>query len=198
METKTCTRCGIEKSIDEFAVRKGYKGGHHTWCKPCVYAQGQDWRHRNPDKARAIYNRAAKTEQAGIKRRANRKRIAEETGKAYDHDYMVAWRAKNVAENPDFFWESNLRHNYQMSRERYDALLAKQNGGCAICGGLNDTDKRLCVDHDHGCCPNQKKSCGKCVRGLLCSRCNHMLGHAKDNPGILAAGITYLNTHQKQ
>jgi len=29
----------------------------------------------------------------------------------------------------------------------------------------------LHVDHDHNCC-NGVKSCGKCVRGIICNRCN--------------------------
>ncbi|MGB8986360.1 MAG: endonuclease domain-containing protein, partial [Candidatus Sulfotelmatobacter sp.] len=161
METKLCRNCGETKPLSEFTKAAGYKDGYKNWCKFCANARNQDWRHSNPDKARAINNRSAGTENAKVVRKAWRSSVAEETGQAYDHDYMVSWRAKNVAENPDFFWESGLRHNYQMSRERYDALLAEQNGGCAICGGVNDADTRLCVDHDHGCCPKQKKSCGK-------------------------------------
>jgi len=198
METKICTSCKIEKPIDDFAVRKNYKGEHHTWCKPCTNAHNQDWRHRNPEKARAIANRAAKTETARLNRTANRAIIAEETGKPYDHDYMVEWRKKNVEANPDFFWESHLRHNYKMSREQYEALVQKQDGGCAICGGQNPDHRKLAVDHDHSCCPKQKKSCGKCIRGLLCSRCNHMLGHARDTIEILESGILYLKSFKQE
>lgn len=192
METKICTSCHVEKSIDDFAIRRAYKGGHHTWCKFCQNEHNQDWRHRNPDKARAIANRAAKTEEARLNRIANRARIAEETGKAYDHDYMVEWRKKQVAENPDFFWEQAIKANYRLSREQYETILAKQNGLCAICGEQNTDGTRLAVDHDHRCCPRQKNSCGNCIRGLLCSRCNHCLGNARDRIEILESAISYL------
>lgn len=52
-----------------------------------------------------------------------------------------------------------------LSLEEYDALLAAQGGGCAICGNPPKT-RRLDVDHDH--------RTGK-VRGLLCHRCNRAL-----------------------
>lgn len=198
METKTCTSCKQSKLLEEFQKAKGYRDGYKTWCKACCYQRTcVEWRKANPEKARAINNRSAKRENAPAVRKAWRNSVAEETGKAYDHDYMIEWRKRQVEQNPDFFWESFIKGAYKMSREDYEARLAKQNGGCAICGGQNTEHKKLAIDHDHACCPGQKKSCGKCVRGLLCSRCNHMLGHAKDNIKILEYAILYLKQYKK-
>jgi hypothetical protein len=51
------------------------------------------------------------------------------------------------------------------NRHRYDELLKKQNGVCAICGRPPKT-RRLDLDHDHH---------RMVIRGLLCSRCNRFL-----------------------
>lgn len=67
---------------------------------------------------------------------------------------------------------------YRLTRFDYEALLASQGGACAICQGLPG-DKKLCVDHDHSCCPGPR-TCGGCVRGLLCVRCNVGLGKLED------------------
>lgn len=81
---------------------------------------------------------------------------------------------------------------YNISRDQYDALMAAQNNGCAICGEQNTDGTALHVDHDHGCCPDRKKSCGKCVRGLLCADCNRVLGMMQDDPKRLRKAASYL------
>jgi hypothetical protein len=69
--------------------------------------------------------------------------------------------------------EADLRYRYNLSASGYTRLLASQSGGCAICG-IKPGSKRLAVDHDHACCPG-RRSCGGCIRGLLCKRCNFYL-----------------------
>jgi Recombination endonuclease VII len=61
-----------------------------------------------------------------------------------------------------------------------DALRLIMATNCEMCGTPFSTDKygrRNChVDHDHNCCPGGH-SCGLCVRGILCPRCNTAVGH---------------------
>lgn len=87
-----------------------------------------------------------------------------------------------------------LRALYGMTPEQYEQRVAEQAGGCAICGGSNASGRRLHVDHDHTCCPGLG-SCGKCIRGLLCSRCNTGIGQFRESPRILLAAIDYLQKY---
>ncbi|MCT2591142.1 endonuclease VII domain-containing protein [Streptomyces sp. N2-109] len=89
---------------------------------------------------------------------------------------------------------STLWAKYRLSLEAYRAMLAEQGGACAICKVGAPTDirtNRFHVDHDHACCPG-KKSCGKCIRGLLCHACNTALGNFRDDPQRLSTAIAYL------
>jgi len=79
------------------------------------------------------------------------------------------------------------RYGYGLTVEELCELL---NRGC--CDVCQSTD-RLGIDHDHACCSGDK-SCGKCVRGLLCTNCNTALGHAKDDITRLHGLIAYLQT----
>lgn len=86
----------------------------------------------------------------------------------------------------------NLR-NMGVSEAWYATKLSEQGGHCAICPRTpEENGKALAVDHDHNCCPTKMKSCGNCVRGLLCDSCNLLLGHANDDPDIILAALKYL------
>jgi hypothetical protein len=81
------------------------------------------------------------------------------------------------------------RHN--ITKEYYDQLFLKNNGMCWICKDYS----AIHIDHDHSCCAGGW-SCGKCVRGLLCSNCNTAIGLLRDNPELLVEAIKYLNQEQ--
>lgn len=91
-----------------------------------------------------------------------------------------------------------LKTMYNLTTEDYDNMLKLQKGKCAGCGRHYSEFKRaLYIDHDHACCPG-KKSCGKCVRGLVCDDCNKLLGNAKDNVKTLKRLIGYLNKNKEK
>jgi hypothetical protein len=80
---------------------------------------------------------------------------------------------------------------YSISKDFYDKLFRRQKGRCAWCNKATGVRKKLAVDHDHKCCSGST-SCGRCVRGLLCSKCNRHLGWLGDNPVAMLRGYQYL------
>ncbi|MFD5697455.1 endonuclease VII domain-containing protein [Streptomyces lasiicapitis] len=94
-------------------------------------------------------------------------------------------------------WRSDvLKRAYGITLDQYEAMLTKQGGGCAICGGTNANGRNLYVDHDHACCPGAK-SCGLCVRALLCDPCNRSIGLMRDDPMRLEAAASYLRRYAR-
>lgn len=87
--------------------------------------------------------------------------------------------------------------NYGVPPEQYRRMLKDQRGVCAACGRAETATsssgavRRLSVDHDHGCCRG-RRSCGDCVRSLLCARCNTVLGLVRDDQETLTALSSYL------
>ena len=66
-----------------------------------------------------------------------------------------------------------------LTPERFGQMLETQEYACAMCRTPFEEDQRICIDHDHACCPpsTPTRCCGKCVRGLLCLTYNIALGY---------------------
>lgn len=91
-----------------------------------------------------------------------------------------------------------LRYEFNLELEDYLLLLQTQEWRCAVCRERFEAEFSSSgsrggpfVDHDHACCPGSK-SCGNCVRGLLCMRCNTAAGLLRDDPIIIARLGRYL------
>lgn len=101
-------------------------------------------------------------------------------------DYTNDWVKENPNRRKDIHLKSLLNKKYKIQREFYDDLLEKQGGKCSICGATNTVCKRysrLVVDHNH--------KTGR-IRGLLCMKCNTLLGNAQDSIETLKNAIKYL------
>jgi hypothetical protein len=73
--------------------------------------------------------------------------------------------------------------------EMFNMVWEEQDGKCCICTKPLNMDKkqnasRACADHEHVEPPKP--------RGILCTTCNAMLGHAQENPEILRTAALYL------
>lgn len=173
---KRCSRCGHDKSAEEFYVNRGRGDGLQAYCKACDRAYTKASREAHPGRS---------TQWVRAWRIAHKER--------YLANARLTAKARRAA-NPERANAERRRSSYRITPERFEALLEAQNHKCPVCGcQLSATPH---VDHDHSCCP-KKRSCGQCVRGLLCHHCNLMLGAARDNPDTLIAGARYLQGHPK-
>ena len=70
---------------------------------------------------------------------------------------------------------------FGLTFDEYQTKVAAQNGLCAICGCASP--KRLHVDHNHTT---------EQIRGLLCGRCNRVLGSIEESEPLALALVSYL------
>lgn len=87
----------------------------------------------------------------------------------------------------------NTLTRFGINAKDYEEMSASQAGACAICGR---SDIVLAVDHDHACCAG-RKSCGNCIRGLLCGNCNRALGLLREDPSLFMSAVLYLKKDLK-
>lgn len=215
MKSKECTKCKEIKPLSDFYKAKQYtwiEDGHDYYCKYC--RNGNTLKsHRNKDKkpcsiegcdrphyaktycrphyARLIRN--GTTDPLWTPLTNTEKRYAEykvkvhhPNGKTYEYDRLRYYNRKNY-----------LKQNYNLDIEDYERM---SKNGCQIC--KETAEVNLHVDHDHSCCPSTG-SCGKCVRGVICPRCNMLVDRYErgkirlDNPRLNKI-IKYLDRYAKK
>jgi hypothetical protein len=140
------------------------------------------------ERGRAFYH-------ANKEERDKKTKAYHEKNKEYYKEYRRAWVAKNrdylnarARGCPKKRYRGrtyDLRKKYNLSREQLDSMIAECEGRCPCCKTIFGTlrESRPSVDHSH--------LTGK-VRGVLCWRCNILIGHANDQPAILRACARYL------
>ena len=171
---KKCPDCRESKPLEDFYKDSSKRDGLDIRCKDCK-------RQRN----KAYYAKNSEQELARNKkyRGANKERLAEIKK---EYNLREAPAVKN----------RRLKYVYRITLDQYYAMLEDQNGVCAICKKENKNGLALSVDHNHQCCVGNR-SCGKCVRRLLCNRCNTGIGAFEDDIDLMEAAIEYIRAHNK-
>lgn len=171
---KKCPRCEQRLGISRFY------GKLATYCKEC-------------QKARRKEEYAAFTPEQHQRRKEQRSTPEYRNGrKLYNAQYMAALSEQARYE---LRRKARLKHRYGVTPEQYDAKLAEQGGGCAICKRISGKIK-FSFDHNHACCKG-RNSCGKCLRGLICQPCNAWIGFIESHPGWLERVQIYLARYKE-
>lgn len=217
---KRCKRCDTFKPWSDFHASRAARDGHQTYCVSCAAEATKRSQERNAEAfiLRGAEKRAnART--TGVKtctKCGETKPVLEfylhrgtKDGRttycaACQRAASRAWTAANaervrernaeyVASHPK---ETRRRGRqgqlrlYGLNEAQYAAMLAEQNGVCAIClqteryiDARTGEPRKLSVDHDHTTGKN---------RGLLCGHCNRGIGQFSDEPERLRRAADYL------
>lgn len=162
---KHCAGCGKDRALSDFHNNAKRKDGKATQCKLCHREYQKEYFKKEDVRERSAKNALRRYHQMSPEEK---------------REYNSVSRRKS--------W--HLKTKYGVDLNWYFRTLEEQGGGCAMCGSLPSEDRYLSVDHDHACCLGEK-SCGKCVRGLLCVACNSGLGIV-EKEGFLDMAFKYL------
>jgi len=84
-------------------------------------------------------------------------------------------------------FKRKIERRYKISFKEYEKLLKDQENKCLICKKEFIDSKHTHIDHNHT--TNE-------VRGLLCHKCNSILGYSEENIEILKEAINYLEVKE--
>lgn len=168
---KRCAKCGTvyPATIEYFHRQSKSKDGLNSYCKLCNLKVCRLY--RNSEEGKTV----------------SKKYQQSEKGKQSQKKYAATTNGHQKRRN------NSLKSKYNFTLDEYNQLFKLQNGVCAIClkkeTAKNQYGVRLLsVDHDY--------KTGE-VRGLLCDRCNRMIGFAKESKGTLQKAMNYLSGFNK-
>jgi hypothetical protein len=142
------------------------------------YAEDAEYRQQRRD-----YIRAWKRRRLQDPEYRERTRAYSQAWHLANREALAARKRRRWAADPDRKAKRRKAKlkSYGLTVEDYDAMLARQDGTCAIC--LKIPTRRLCVDHCHDT---------RIVRKLLCLKCNTGLGLFDHDPQRLRRAADYL------
>jgi chemotaxis protein histidine kinase CheA len=112
-KSKTCSKCGEEKLLEEFYIRKGCSSGRSGQCKSCRQRANRQYKQANKEKIKAYYQANKEKIKAKHKayREANKEKIA-----ANDRRNGYKWRQANKEKI-----EAQRKQYYQANKEKIAA-----------------------------------------------------------------------------
>lgn len=171
---KRCVVCRGALPLDDFNTERCRPDGKSPRCRKCVA------------ELRAI-QAAVRTPEERARRVMYAKQWKETSG--YEERRR---QERSTPEGRLELREKQLNKRYGMSHEDYERKLGAQNGRCACCDRpLQKTraGKSPHIDHCH--------ATGR-VRGILCVRCNNVLGMVKDSEEMLGKFAHYIRKHKER
>ena len=187
-ETKTCSKCGETKPLNQFHYSPRYALGVTRQCKAC---RNEYIRlHHQAKKTAPKIECTSKTclrcgEEKTIDSFARDQRSKDRhTARCLKCRRETDYGSLVPLDRRERCVQNYLRSLYGLSFEAFQEMFEQQRHECAICEAEM---KKPQVDHCH--------ITGR-VRALLCRRCNNGLGYVERDPGFMAKALAYLDKYK--
>lgn len=189
-QSKICSICKEEKSLDEYFNHIKIKDGKYSSCRECE---------RIKNRLRYQNNKKERSEKAKQFYQKNKEKITDRVKEYYSKNKkqrinsVKNWTQNNKEQASNNWRSSSLKRYYGITEEIYQELLEKQNYCCAICNKHQDLEKkRFAVDHAH---TKSEFIPEGAIRGLLCWSCNHRFVGKHTDPVLFESAAKYLRQH---
>lgn len=180
---KICTTCQKQKIITEFALQSRGKDGRATICKACKSAYVKSWLDQpHVSEKRKDYMKQYFL-QHQVKMTQGWKRYYELHKEEIKQKNKIYYQL-NIERLREQRRDRDYKRLYGISFTQKQQLFIGQGEKCLICKKSILNIRLAFVDHDH---------VTKKVRGILCPRCNWVLGAVQDNTQLLENAIKYLS-----
>jgi len=130
------------------------------------------------------YQRLTIEQKKEIARRSSERRRLDPQARQKGTEYSRRWRARQSLEVLANIGIRERARKYKMTPDQLKMFLGQgcfaKHLGATNCAGI------LVVDHDHDCCP-EGRTCGRCIRGVLCTRRNVIEGAFQRNRSWIEA-----------
>jgi DNA-directed RNA polymerase subunit RPC12/RpoP len=178
---KPCSTCNTIKPLTDFHKRNGTRDNHQASCKSCKsnYGKRTGWGNKSPKICGDCGIEVFRRNTSKIDKKIRCKKCGTKFRRKYQTEWMKTWYKNNTEQAKAL----KRKYTFNLSESEYQLLVQTQKGRCKICY----SDGKLHIDHCH--------STGR-VRGLLCHKCNVMLGMAQDDEKILLEAIEYLKKQE--
>jgi hypothetical protein len=218
MDTKICSRCKVEKPINDFPLHKSLKSGRNSWCKACKNIASSNLNYPMETTGHKICNRCKQdldiTEFHKDRREKDgRRSYCKHCNRAYKKNTFEAM----LIGNKQCSVCGEIKPIIEFPKNRYSK--DGRGAGCKHCDYLRGKNSRY--NKQYGISLDEysvwyRKQGGKCsicervqnilvvdhhhktgkVRGLLCSNCNTGIGLLQDDSNIMQKATNYIRSFE--
>ncbi len=136
VELKICSKCEVEKDIEEFSWDNKAKGYRQSWCKSCMNEYKKQWYQDNKDYCDEYSKKYKEKNKSNVDK--------------YQKEYQKQWDKQHLIDNRDKVYAKNARRRAQkLNQTPANASMSEIQKFYSICCYMNSISVNCKWHVDH-------------------------------------------------